>query len=159
MLIQIISSLLSQIDWQRQSTMEIIWGTCCTSSKVFKENVDTTYSIDVDFSENHTIPVKFKPQSLHWCHQEVTIHSEIIISQSEESYHSYVPDYWKHDQIFVHICLEEMLSDLEQHSKFTSAVCKCRGFCWGISLVFSIYLSKRIAKVIKFLRIYKKILF
>ena len=46
-------------------------------------------------------------------HQEITIHSGNIISQSEKSYHSYVSDDRKQDKIFVHICLEKMLSDLE----------------------------------------------
>ena len=35
-------------------------------------------SVDIDFSENLTVPVKFEPQSLNWCHQQVTVHSGIL---------------------------------------------------------------------------------
>ena len=35
-------------------------------------------SVDIDFSENFTVPVKFEPQSLHCCHQQVTVHSGIL---------------------------------------------------------------------------------
>ena len=42
------------------------------------------------------------------------------------------------------------------HSKFASAVSKCRGFCQGISRFFSICLGKKNAEAIKFLEILKK---
>ena len=32
-------------------------------------------SIAIDYSENLPIPVKYEPQSLHWSHEQVTIHS------------------------------------------------------------------------------------
>ena len=34
--------------------------------------------IDIDFSENLKLPVKYEPQSLHWCHEAITVHSDII---------------------------------------------------------------------------------
>ena len=94
-----------------------------TSSKVFKENVDTTYSIDVDFSENLTILVKFEPQRLRRCHQEVTIHSGIIISQSEKSYLPYVSDDRKNDQIFVHMFRKNVIR-FRDTKKFLYCYCE-----------------------------------
>ena len=42
-----------------------------------------------------------------------------------------------------------------QHSKFTSAVSKCWGFCWGIYMFFSVCLSKKNTEAIKFFGILK----
>ena len=42
-----------------------------------------------------------------------------------------------------------------QHSKFASAVGKCRGFCRGIYMFFSICTGKKNAEAIKFLGILK----
>ena len=44
----------------------------------------------------------------------------------------------------------------EQRSKFASAVGKCRGFCRGISMFFSICLGKKNAEAIQYLGIFKK---
>ena len=43
---------------------------------IFKESFDALF-VDIDFSENLPLPVKFKPQSLHWSHEQVTVHSGI----------------------------------------------------------------------------------
>ena len=43
-----------------------------------------------------------------------------------------------------------------QHSKFTSAISKCWGFCWCISMFFSICLGKKNAEAIRFFGILKK---
>ena len=43
-----------------------------------------------------------------------------------------------------------------QHSKFTSAVGKCRGFCQGISPFYSICLSNKNAEAVKLLEIFLK---
>ena len=48
--------------------------------------------IDIDFSENLKLPVKFEPQSLHWCHEAITMHSGIVKLHREKSYHPYVSD-------------------------------------------------------------------
>ena len=33
-----------------------------------------TVMVDIDFSENLQVPVKFEPQSLHWSHDQITVH-------------------------------------------------------------------------------------
>ena len=62
-----------------------------TTLSMFKEHFDTIL-LDVDFSENLSIPVKYEPQSLHWSHQQVTVHSGITKIRGEKSYHPYVSD-------------------------------------------------------------------
>ena len=83
----------------------------------FREFYDNIL-IDIDFSENLSIPVKFEPQSLHWCHEQVTIHSGILKVGGKKSYHPYVSNERRHDQPFVHIVLEKMLEevDMKLHS-------------------------------------------
>ena len=69
--------------------------------------------IDIDFSENLKLPVKYLPQSLHWCHEAITVHSGIIRLHGEKNYHPYVSDDKKHDQTFVKLVLEEMIGTVE----------------------------------------------
>ena len=70
-------------------------------------------SIDIDFAEDLTVPVKYEPQSLHWSHEQVTVHSGILKVKGEKTYHPYFLDSLKHDQVFVKKVPEEMLSDIE----------------------------------------------
>ena len=57
-----------------------------------------------------SIPVKHEQQSLHWSHEQVTIHSGIVkLPTGDKSYHPYVSDDRKHDQHFAQSCLERML--------------------------------------------------
>ena len=65
-------------------------------------------SVDVDFSENLSIPVKFEPQLLNWSHQQVTVHSGIMKVGGIKSYHSYISNDKKHDQSVVKVVIEEM---------------------------------------------------
>ena len=51
--------------------------------------------------------------------------------------------------------LENEITNI-QRTKFALAVGKCRGFCRGISMFFSICLSKKNAEAIEFLEILKK---
>ena len=78
----------------------------------FREHFDTI-SLDIDFSENLQIPVKFEPRSLHWSHEQVTVHSGILKCSAIKSYHPYISDDKKHDQHFVHVVLNEVLSEAE----------------------------------------------
>ena len=78
----------------------------------FRDNVNQI-SIDVDFSENLSVPVKFEPQSLHWSHPQVSVHSGILKLYGEKYYHPYISDDLKHDQKFVRVCVEEMLSSID----------------------------------------------
>ena len=57
-------------------------------------------SVDIGFSENVLVPVKFEPQSLHRCHQQVTVHSGILKCNGEKNYIANFSDDRKHDQLF-----------------------------------------------------------
>ena len=76
----------------------------------FKEQFDAV-SIDIDFAENLTVPVKFEPQSLHWSHEQITVHSGILKCAGEKSYHPYLSNNKKHDQTFVSITIKEILNE------------------------------------------------
>ena len=68
-------------------------------------------SIDSDFAENLTVPVKFEPQSLNWSHEQITVHSGILKCAGEKSYHHYLSNNKKHDQTFVSITIKEILNE------------------------------------------------
>ena len=53
---------------------------------VFLDSMQCAY-IDIDFSENLTIGIKWEPQSLHWSKKQVTIHSGIFKYSEEKVYH------------------------------------------------------------------------
>lgn len=54
----------------------------------FKELFDTLF-IEKDFSEKLSTLVKYEPQSLHWSHEQTTVHSGLMKHNGEESYHPY----------------------------------------------------------------------
>ena len=62
--------------------------------------------IDIDFSENLSVPIKNEPQSLHWCHQQVSVHSGIVKEDGDKIYHAYISNDRLHDQAFVEILKE-----------------------------------------------------
>ena len=64
------------------------------------ESLFDSVSIDIDFAENLTVPVKYEPQSLHLAHEQVTVHSGIMKVNGEKTY-PYFSDSLKHDQVFV----------------------------------------------------------
>ena len=74
--------------------------------------------IDLDFSENLSIPVQFEPQSLHWCHQQVCVHSGIVKANGDKTYHTYFSDDKKHDEK----CMIEMLGDIYFNSNDSAAI-------------------------------------
>ena len=78
----------------------------------FIDNLGGLY-IDIDFSENLTIGIKYEPQSLHWNKLQVTIHSGLVIFNGVKVYHPYVSNCRVHDQVFIHQVLQEMFSTLE----------------------------------------------
>ena len=59
------------------------------------------------------MPVKYEPQSLHWCHEQITVHSGLMKYKGEKSYHPYLSHEIKHDQYFVESVLTEMLGGVE----------------------------------------------
>ena len=73
--------------------------------------------IDTDFFENLSVPVKYEPQSLHWAHDQVTVHSGILKVQGFKSYHTYFSDSKLHDQVFVNEMLLEMLQNVDDFDK------------------------------------------
>lgn len=70
-------------------------------------------NIDIDFSENLSIPTKYEPQSMHWYKEQVSVHSGILKVLGEKSYHPCFSDNKVHDQAFVKVVLEKMLDNAE----------------------------------------------
>ena len=79
-----------------------------SSIKAFYQLFDAVH-IDIDFSENLTLDVKWELQSLHWVKQQITVHSGIVKCNGEKVYHPYISDTKVHDQGFVKLALMEML--------------------------------------------------
>ena len=83
--------------------------------KLYRSSIKMFYQLfpavhlDIDFSENLTIEVKFEPLSLHWVKQQITVHSGIVNVNVEKSYHPYVSDSRVHDQAFVKLAMIAML--------------------------------------------------
>ena len=84
--------------------------------------------IDVDFSENLSVPVKYEPQSLHWAHDQVTVHSGILKVQGYKSYHPYFSDSKLHDQVFVNEVLLEMLQNVDDFDKVDTILIESDSF-------------------------------
>ena len=74
--------------------------------------------LDVDFSENLSVPVKYEPMSLYWGHEQVTVHLGILKVNGEKFYHPYLSDDRKHDQVLVRKVIQEMLD----HEEFSEDV-------------------------------------
>ena len=102
-----ISSFLTKILNHRNQLKH--YRTCIKS---FREHFDTV-SVDDDFSENLSIPIKYEPQSSHWSHSQATVHSGILKNSATKSYHPYLSNDRKHDHVFVHLATEEMLKESE----------------------------------------------
>ena len=71
-ILQFISSMFSKIIYHRKQLRNY-----CDTMNQFMSHFDTLL-IDVDFPENFKVPVKYEPQSIHWSHEQVTIHSAIL---------------------------------------------------------------------------------
>ena len=71
------------------------------NTRRISESLFDSLSIDINFAENLTVQVKYEPQSLHWSHEQVTVHSEIMKVKGKKTYHPYFSDSLKHDQVFV----------------------------------------------------------
>jgi len=70
--------------------------------------------IDIDFSENLTLPVMYQAQSLHWSYTQITVHSGILKVDGGEILSPYFSDSRKHDQVFVKL---SMISDIDLTEK------------------------------------------
>lgn len=106
-IVEFISSILSRILHHRNHLKHYR-----SAVSAFRASFDAVF-LDIDFSENLKLPVKFEPQSMHWCHETITVHSGIIKIHGEKSYHPYVSDDKKHDQTFVKKVLKEMIATIE----------------------------------------------
>ena len=75
----------------------------------------STVEIHVDFSENLTLTLPEEIQSMYWgqAKTQVTLHSGILKFQGNKSYHLYISNDLTHDQAFVYLVLNQMLSDIE----------------------------------------------
>ena len=90
-IINFISELLSDIISHRNHLKH---RNCHSDVHNFHDNC---IIVDADFAENISVPVKIEPQSMHWSHQQVTIHSGITKFNGEKSYHPYFSDDRSHD--------------------------------------------------------------
>ena len=77
-------------------------------------------SVDIDFSENLTVAVKFEPQPLHWCHQQVTVHSGILKYNGKKNYIAHFSGDRKYDQLFVDNAVKNIIGNADLTS--TSAI-------------------------------------
>ena len=100
--------------------------------------------MDVDYSKNLSIPVKFEPQSLHWSHAQVTVHSGMVKTPTEKTYHPYISDEKKHDQVFAQLCIEHMMNEITVDHKKLPVVIEsdnCRSqyksalYFWGMQKI------------------------
>ena len=107
-IVEFISSFLKNIIHHRNQLRH--YRSCIT---VLRELFGKTLSLDIDFSENLTVPVKYEPQSLHWSHEQITVHSGILKDGGEKSYHAYLSNDKQHDQKFVKVVLKEMLNEAD----------------------------------------------
>ena len=78
----------------------------------FKEHFNCTM-MDVDLSENLSVPVKYEPQCLHWSHKQVSMHSGIFKSNGEKVYHIYLSEDKVHGQQFIGVTLNQMLNNTD----------------------------------------------
>ena len=94
----------------------------------FLDMMSCTY-IDIDFSENLTIGIKWEPQSMHWSKKQVTVHSAILKFNEEKVYHPYLSNSRIHDQVFVKQVLEEMfeVADIPDGVKLVIESDNCSG--------------------------------
>ena len=68
-------------------------------------------NIDDDFSKNLKVPVKNEPQSLHWHHEHITVHSGILKTHGEKTYFAHISDDKTHDNVFIRIAVDGILEN------------------------------------------------
>ena len=94
-----------------------------TVHSTFLELFDCAW-IDVDFSENLSVPVKYEPQSLHRAHEQLSVHSGILTIKGIKSYHPYLSDNKVHDQVFVNEVLKEILNSADSLEDVSTIIIK-----------------------------------
>ena len=75
----------------------------------------STIEPSIDFSENLTLTLPEEIQSMYWgqAKTEVSVHPGIMKLEGNKVYHPYFSDDTMHDQAFVYVTLNKMLSDVE----------------------------------------------
>ena len=88
-----------------------------STNKEFKD-LFSSVVMDIDFSENLTLKVKFQLQSLHWYKRQVTVHSGIVKCSGNKTYHPYVSNGRSHNPSFVKMAIQGMMdySDMSDGS-------------------------------------------
>ena len=71
--------------------------------------------LDVDLSENLSVPVDKEIQSLHWGKPQVTIHSGIVKFNGAKVYHPYISNSIVHDQQLVVLAIRKMIHSTQSH--------------------------------------------
>ena len=88
----------------------------------FRKNLNTL--MDIDFSENLQVPVRFEPQSLHWSHPQITVHSGLMKFNGQKTYHPYTSSEKKYDHVFVKVAIKEMLAEIDIKQRITVIIQK-----------------------------------
>ena len=69
--------------------------------------------MSIDFSEDLQVPMKFEPESLHWSHSQITIHSCLVKFDGQKTYHSYLSQIKKIDHVLVKVAIEALLAEID----------------------------------------------
>ena len=77
----------------------------------FEDNFDVFY-LDIDYSENLSIPVKFELQPMHWHKDTITVHSGIVKLHGGKWYHPCLSNGKRHDQTYIKLVLKKMLESV-----------------------------------------------
>ena len=80
--------------------------------------------MDIDFSENLQVPVRFEPQSFHWSHPQITVHSGLMKFNGQKTYHPYISSEKKYDHVFVKVAIKEMLAEIDIKQRITVIIQK-----------------------------------
>ena len=110
-LVKFLDNLLPEIIFHR-NTLKLYRNTIKEFDILFP-----SVHLDVEFSENLTLDIKFESQCLHWIKKQVTMHSGILKCQGVKYYHPYISDNKGHDQSFFKVVLEEMLDSIRLQSE------------------------------------------
>ena len=117
------------------------WWHYHNTIKDFREHFDALI-MDIDFSENLFVPVKYEPQSLHWSYPQIIVHSGLVRYNGEKSYHPYLSSDRNHDHNFVKCAIEEILSELNLKASTTiiikMTIANCNESVLPISQIFKI---------------------
>ena len=78
--------------------------------------------MDIDFTENLTVPLKYETQSLHWVQESKSKFIQVLSKPTVQSYHPYFSDTKVHDHIFIKIAMDEMLSEVNNMNSLDAVV-------------------------------------